>query len=258
MNAFPLHRPNSRAHAIPSRSTTRSRSGGWTPQSSSNSSRGITSAGGPCAMISPVAQQHDAIALAQFLGLVLDHDQAEALSRIGESARRLPPCPRDPDRWSAHRGRPRAGLSASTEAIARRCFSPPESDGRIAMVEAAQSDCVERGPDARDDLLARHPDLFHREGHLMRDGGREKLRFEILKHHPDIGARSHTRSPSRARPPMRTMPLKSPSSKLGHDAIEAFRQGRFAGARRPHDADHLAGAWTSNRTPRSAAPSPPA
>ena len=109
------------------------------------------------------------------------------------------------------------------------------------MLKAAQSDRFQRGLDSANHLGAVHPDLFHRERDFVRDVGREQLGLEILEDHADL--RREVADPemldrfacyaNRA--------VKIAVLELRDDAIEAFRERRFASARRAHHANHLAG-----------------
>ena len=109
------------------------------------------------------------------------------------------------------------------------------------MLKAAQPDRFQRGHDSPIHLGAVHPDLFHRERDFVRDVGREQLRLEILEDHADL--RRDVADPemldrlacdaNRA--------VKIAVLEFRDDAIEAFRERRFARARRAHHANHLAG-----------------
>ena len=108
------------------------------------------------------------------------------------------------------------------------------------MLEAAQTDRLQRRHDPPVHLGALHPDLFHRERDFVRDIGREQLRLEILEHHADFrrDIADAQMLELLARDPDRAMKLAV--LELRHDAVQAFRERRFACTRRAHDADHLA------------------
>ena len=148
------------------------------------------------------------------------------------------------------------GRSASTDAIARRCFSPPDSDIGSRCSKPRRPTASSAGQDSAIHLGAIHADLFHRERDFVRDVGREQLRLEILEDHADLrcdvaDAKVLERLAGDANCAVEIAVLE-----LRDDAIEAFRQRRFARARRAHHADHLAGvlheAYRSKRRPVAA------
>jgi hypothetical protein len=187
-----------------------------------------------------LAQNDYAIGGAQLLGFVLDHDQAQALraqlfdqlenfrsalwieigSRLVEHDHRRP--------QRQHRRDREPLLFAARQRH------------RIAMLEAAQPDRLERGHDSPIHLGAFHADLFHRERDFVRDIGREQLRLEILEDHADL--RRDLADPQLlerfARDANRAMEIAI--LELGDDAVDAFRQRRFTRARRAHHANHFA------------------
>ena len=121
------------------------------------------------------------------------------------------------------------------------------------MLEAAQPDGFERRHDSPIHLGAVHADLFHRERDFVRDVGRKQLRLEILEDHADL-----RRDVADAKMLERLAGDSDRAVKIAvlefrHDAIEAFRERRFARARRAHHADRLAGglreAYRSKRGP---------
>ena len=109
------------------------------------------------------------------------------------------------------------------------------------MLEAAQPDRFQRRHDSPIHLGALHPDLFHRKRDFVRDVGREQLRLEILEDHADL--RRDVADPQMLERLAgdEDRAVKIAVLELRHDPIEAFRERRFARARRAHHADHLAG-----------------
>ena len=190
-----------------------------------------------------VAQDDDAIALAKLFGLVLDDDEAGALARASaESARKLPRGPRDRDRWSARRGRPRAGRSASTDAIARRCFCPPES-----VVGSRSS--KPRSPTASSAGVSRArissrgiPTRSIANATSCATVVENSCDSKSWKTMPTSAARSRTRESRNRAPTKHHDSAKIAAFEFGNDSIEHLREGRFARARGAHDADHLADA----------------
>ena len=133
-----------------------------------------------------VAQNDDAIALPEFVGLVLDDDEAGAL---------LAHFPNQRENFRAALGievgsrlveddhaRPQRQHRRDREAL----LLPARERSGIAILEAAQPDRFQRRGEPREDLFARHPDPLHRECNLMRNSRGKELRFEILEDHPDF------------------------------------------------------------------------
>src|SRR5712692_10138069 len=132
-----------------------------------------------------VADQHDAIAVAEFLGLMLDHDEAQALlAKLSNECE---------DFRLALRVEVGGRLVEQNHARSERehrgnrepLFLAAGERSWIAIFEACQPDSFERRLDACRDLLVRHRDLFHRKRDFVRHVGREQLRFEILEDHSD-------------------------------------------------------------------------
>ncbi len=103
-----------------------------------------------------LAQNDYSIGGAQFLGLVLDYDQTQALrAQFFDQRRRLRPGPRDRDRWSARRARlPTDAARAPTRsrgAVSRRRTATSDRDarsraGRRLPEPAGFGDPFRRGP----------------------------------------------------------------------------------------------------------------
>ena len=195
-----------------------------------------------------LADQQQPVASAQLLGFVLDHHQAQPLlaqpadqredfgralgveigGRLVENDHRGP---------QRHHGGDREALFFSTR-----------KRGRVATLESLEADRRERVCDPADHLGARHPDLLHREGDFVLDVGREKLRLEVLEHHPDHrGDVGHARAVERA-PADPDHAVEVTVLKARDDAIEALGERGLARARGAHDSDHLA-----TRLPKSRA-----
>ena len=120
-----------------------------------------------------LAQNEYAIGGAQLLGLVLDYDQAQALrAQFFDQLEDF---------------RPAFGIEVGGRLVEhdnRRAQREHRRDRealllaagerhRIAMLEAAQADGLERRHDSAIHLGAIHADLFHRERDFVRDVGRE-------------------------------------------------------------------------------------
>ncbi len=189
----------------------------------------------------PLAQYHYPIGGAQFLGLVLDYDQAQALRAqpgyqledfrpalgIEIGGRLVEHYNRRPQRQ--HRRDRKALLLAARQRH------------RIAMLKAAQPDGLQRGNDSPIHLRAVHADLFHCERDFVRDVGRKQLRLEILEDHAHF-RRDVADAKMLERLACNTdRAAKIAVLELRDDAIEAFRERGLARARRAHHADHLTG-----------------
>ena len=189
----------------------------------------------------PLAQYHDPIGSAQFLGLVLDNDQAQALrAQLG---------------YQLEDFRPALGIEIGGRLVEHDDSRPQRQHRRdrqalllaarqrhwIAMLEAAQPNRLERGNDSPIHLGAIHADLFHRERHFVRDVGRKQLRLKILEDHAHL-----RRDVADAKMLERLAcdfdrAAKIAVLELRDDAIEAFGERGLARARRAHHADHLTG-----------------
>ena len=77
------------------------------------------------------------------------------------------------------------GCSASVAAIARRCFSPPESVLGSRCSKPARPTVCQRLRDAAAHLVRRHAELLHAEGDLLQHVGGEELRLEVLRDQAD-------------------------------------------------------------------------
>ncbi len=186
--------------------------------------------------------QHDyPIGGAQFLGLVFDYDQAQALrAQLGDQVEDFRPAlgieiggrlvehdHRRPQRQ--HRRNRKALLLAAGKR------------GWIAMLEAAQSNGLQRGNDSAVHLGTVHADLFHRESDFVRDVGGKQLRLEILENHSHL-----RRDVADAKMPERLACNANRAAKIAvlelrDDAIEAFGKRGLARARRAHHANRLTG-----------------
>ena len=109
------------------------------------------------------------------------------------------------------------------------------------MREAAQAHGLQRGQDSAVHLGALDADLFHRECDFVLDVGGKQLRLEILKDHADLGRDVADAKMLEWLAGDADRAVKIAVLEFRNDAIEAFREGGFAGARRAHHADHLAG-----------------
>ena len=123
------------------------------------------------------------------------------------------------------------------------------------MPEASQADGFQRRQDSAIHLGAIHADLFHRERDLVRDVGREQLRLEILEDHADLRRDLADAKMLERLAGDKNCAVEIAVLELRDNSVEAFRQRRFARARRAHHADHFAcvlhEAHRSKRRPRA-------
>jgi len=131
-------------------------------------------------------QDHHPIALPQLFGLMLDDDEAGALLTHFADQREDLRAPFRIEVGSRLVEYDDTGAQREHRCDREALLLPARKSGGIAILEAAQTDRLERGSEARVDFLARHRNAFHREGDFMRHRGGEKLRFEILKDHPNL------------------------------------------------------------------------
>ncbi len=206
---FPL------AASIPSSLSAWLSPGGRTPHSLSRSVRANTSAGGPSAAISPSRN-------------IIIRSAARSSSDSCSITIRLKPCARSraiSSKTSALPSGSRSvvgssstmtdGRSASTDAIARRCFSPPDSDigsrcSKPRSPTASSAGTIRRSISARS-----MPTCSIANATSCATLVENNCDSKSWKTMPTFGATSQTRRCSSGSPAIRIAPRKSPSSNSG-------------------------------------------
>ena len=179
--------------------------------------------------------------------------RSRASSRAGRRRRRSPPGRAAP---SARRGPGRAVPIATMLAIATRCCSPPDSANGSRSARWRDAQALEHGIDPRVHLVARDAEVLEAERELLADRllrGRQ-LVGRRREHDPDLAEQRPLGWGRR-----RSMPSIATSTvDLGPD--DARDEPGAASARvdlpapvRPGDADALAAADRSGRSPRGCA-----
>ena len=164
----------------------RSRSSGRTPMRSRRSTSAQQRRRRVVRDDAALGHQHQAVGALRRGGLVLDEQDRRAARRAPPPARRTSrSCRAGRDRSSARRTRAPRGSRARSAAIARRCFSPPES----VIGSRPSKPCrptTDRASARRSRISSRGtPSCSMPKATSWRTVGGEELRLEVLRHQPD-------------------------------------------------------------------------
>ena len=129
------------------------------------------------------------------------------------------------------------GSMASTDAMARRCFWPPERVAGVRFSNPSRRTCLSTVSTLTVHLVTLDGEVFRPESDLQGHVGGEQLGLEVLEDEPHLLGELAD-PPSRVeQPPTRTSPSILPLKKWGIKPFKETQSVLFPAPRRPHH-DH--------------------